>query len=117
MDALPTRSITVRGLRAKRPVKRQRRELIVGGEIKALRQEVKAMRPRTIFWGDSSCNAFREVVVNEILEQNEEPSPQRIIFGTEPIDLNAIPRPVPLISTTAGVKDLIGIPDSLSFIR
>jgi hypothetical protein len=107
----------MRGTVSRSPVKKPVPDMVMIHEMKTLKRELVAMKPRPVMWGDCFFADFRQSVTQERVQKKEEPPGRRIIVGPEPIDITVTPRPIPLISVTAGVPDSIGIPNSLAFIR
>ena len=85
--------------------------------LKKIKKEIQLNKSKSIHWDDSS----NHVISYPINEENNTPryvNKKKVINDfEEDINIESTPKAVSLISTTAGVLDFIGIPDSLTFIR
>ena len=85
-------------------------------EIKKMEMEIKASRPKSILWGESS-HSMNSIITKEIT--SETPAKQSKVINDlhEKLDISVSIPPSKLISTTAYIQDYIGVPNSLAFIR
>ena len=85
-------------------------------EIKKMEKEIRASRPKSILWGESS-HSINNSITKEITSETP-PKQSKVINDLhEKLDMNTSLAPSKLISTTAFVQDYIGLTNSLAFIR
>lgn len=86
-------------------------------EINALRKEIEVNKPKIILWGDSSDHVIHYPLQDDSSTPRISSRGRVINDIDEDFSIEEQPKAVSLISTTAGVMDFIGVPDSTSYIR
>jgi hypothetical protein len=83
-------------------------------DIEVMRQQINSAK-KPIVDHDQPDVLLNERITDVVTSQTEV-RPKRIILDRDPMDTSLLPRPAPLISTTASAKDYIDVPNSLSFM-